>query len=243
MGKDSLKVGGDGRGVRFDQLLFFEVNGFYGFGFGANSPGGADSFPDYFLGLPAFYAQGSAQGENVRASAVYLFAQDSWKIKPSLTLNYGLRWELNTPIYDTHNRVQTFRPGQADTVFPCQISANGSVTTGYAPGSSCAPGTPQESVFPLGMVVPGDKGIPRGLTQTYYNAFAPRIGLAWSPGSKDGALAKLTGGPRKTGIPAGYGIFFNPVEQLGVEQFSPHPPVGGSSRLVHKPFPTHLLAK
>jgi hypothetical protein len=243
IGKHSLKFGGDVRRVRFDQMLFFEVNGFYGFGFGANSPGGADSFPDYFLGLPAFYAQGSAQGENVRASAVYLFAQDSWKIKPSLTLNYGLRWELNTPIYDTHNRVQTFRPGQADTVFPCQISANGSTTTGYAAGSSCAPGTPQESVFPLGMVVPGDKGIPRGLTQTYYNAFAPRIGLAWSPGAKDGALAKLTGGPGKTSIRVGYGIFYNPVEQLVLEQFSAEPPFGGSSSLSNTLFQTPFVSQ
>jgi Carboxypeptidase regulatory-like domain len=232
IGKHSLKFGGDARRVRFDQMLFFEVNGFYTFGSGSpNALGGADFFPDYFLGLPASYAQGSAQGENVRASSVYLFAQDSWKIKPSLTLNYGLRWELNTPIYDKRNRVQTFRPGQVDTVFPCQIMVNGSTTTGYPVGSSCAPGTPQESVFPLGLVVPGDKGIPRGLTATYYNAFAPRIGLAWSPGARDGALAKLTGGPGKTSIRVGYGIFYNPVEQLVLEQFSAEPPFGGSSSL------------
>ncbi len=243
IGKHSLKFGGDVRRVRFDQMLFFEVNGFYGFGFGANSPGGADSFPDYFLGLPAFYGQGSAQGENVRGSAVYLFAQDSWKIKPSLTLNYGLRWELNTPIYDKRNRVQTFRPGQADTVFPCQISANGSATTMYPVGSSCAPGTLEESVFPLGMVVPGDKGIPRGLTQTYYNAFAPRIGLAWSPGSKDGALSKLTGGPDKASIRVGYGIFYNPVEQLVLEQFSAEPPFGGSSSLSNTLFQTPFVSQ
>src|SRR5258708_13793637 len=118
--------------------------------------------------------------------------------------------------------------------------ANGSATTGYAPGSSCAPGTPQESVFPLGMVVPGDKGIPRGLTQTYYNAFAPRIGLAWSPGSKDGALAKLTGGPGKTSIRVGSGIFYNPLEQLVLQQFSAEPPFAASSplskTLFHTPF-------
>src|SRR6202022_4298753 len=106
---------------------------------------------------------GSAQGENVRGSSVYLFAEDSWKIKPSLTLNYGLRWELNTPIYDTRNRLQTFRPGQADTQYPCVLQPS------YADGkpnpfsqalistfgsSDCGPTGPAASVFPLGLVVP-----------------------------------------------------------------------------------------
>ena len=42
--------------------------------------------------------------ENVRSTGLYLFAQDSWKIRPNLTLNYGLRWELNTPIADMQAR-------------------------------------------------------------------------------------------------------------------------------------------
>jgi len=55
--------------------------------------------------------------EHVRSTGLYLFAQDSWKIKPNVTLNYGLRWELNTPIADVSKHVQTFRPGQVSTVF------------------------------------------------------------------------------------------------------------------------------
>ena len=76
-------------------------------------------YADYFLGSPNTYSQGAAQGENVRNAAYYLFAQDSWKIKSNLTLNYGLRWELNTPFYDLGNRLQTFRPGQITTQYPC----------------------------------------------------------------------------------------------------------------------------
>jgi len=68
------------------------------------------------------------------------------------------------------------------------------------------------------LLVPGDKGVPTGLTQTYYKAFAPRIGIAWSPG-KSG----------KTSIRAGWGLFYNPIEQLVLEQFSAEPPFGGSS--------------
>jgi hypothetical protein len=73
--------------------------------------------------------------------------------------------------------------------------------------------------------------VPNGLTSTYYKAFAPRVGLNWSPGSRDGWFAKLTGGPGKTSIGMGYGIFYNPIEQLVLEQFSAEPPFGGSESI------------
>ena len=113
LGNHSLKFGGDVRRQRFDQTLFFDVNGeFFVDGTSTNSPIGDTVFSDYLLGFPGSYGQGSAQLENVRSTGLYLFAQDSWKIKPNLTLNYGLRWELNTPIADVSKHVQTFRPGQ-----------------------------------------------------------------------------------------------------------------------------------
>jgi hypothetical protein len=229
-GNHTLKFGGDVRRQRFDQFLYFDVNGQFGFSpGGTNDVGFSDLYPDYFLGLPNSFGQGSAQLENVRSTALYLFAQDSWKLKPNLTLNYGLRWELDTPQYDTGNRLQTFRPGQADTLYPCVIGANGSALTGFPVGTDCSPTGPGASVFPLGEVIPGDKGVPRGMTSTYYKAFAPRIGLAWSPGATSGWLSKLTGGPGKLSVRAGYGIFYNPIEQLVLEQFSAEPPFGGST--------------
>ena len=111
------------------------MNGIFSyFGGGANDPialdadGNQNLFPNYLLGLPDSYLQGSAQTEDVRGNSIYLFAQDSWKIKPNLTLNYGLRWEFNQPIYDAGGRYQTFRPGQATTTFPCQLSAASQAT-------------------------------------------------------------------------------------------------------------------
>src|SRR5262249_5831115 len=160
---------------------------------------------------------GAAQGESIRNTSLYLFAQDSWKLKPNLTLNYGLRWELNTPYIDTKNRVQTFRPGQATTQYPCFLSAANAAALG-ASGQDCGQNSPDNAYFPLGLVFPGDKGVPQGLTSTYYKAFAPRFGLAWSPGAKDGWLAKLTGGPGRSTIRGGFGVFYNPIEQLVLEQ-------------------------
>ncbi len=182
-------------------------------GLGSKDLGYVNAFPNYFMGLSTSYLQGSPQHELVRSKSVYLFAQDSWKIKPNLTLNYGVRWELNTPMADAGQKVQAFRPGERSTIFP-----------GIA-------GNDAAGVTPLGIVFPGDKGVPNGLTSTYYKAFAPRLGLNWSPGSRDGWLAKLTGGPGKTSVGLGYGIFYNPIEQLVLEQFSAEPPFGGSESI------------
>jgi len=238
VGNHSLKFGADARRQRFDQLLYFNVNGDFSFlGGGPNDPGYSDLYPNYLLGLPDSYLQGSAQHESVRSTSLYLYAQDSWKIRPALTLNYGLRWELNTPIADVGGRTQTFRPGQQTTVFPCQLSSNNPLVGAFG-STDCGPGSAGEAVFPQGLVVPGDKGISDALTQTYYKAFAPRIGLAWSPSWNDGTLAKITGGPGMTSIRAGWGLFYNPMEQLVLEQFSGEPPFGGSVNLSETLFNT-----
>lgn len=231
VGNHSIKFGTDVRRQRFDQTLFFDVSGEYFVDGSSVNTVGADSVvPDYLLGFPGSYGQGSAQVENVRDTGLYLFAQDSWKIRPNLTLNYGLRWELNTPIADISKHVQTFRPGQVSTVYPCQLNAD-SISAFQGLGVA-NPDCNNTGTVPTGLVVPGDKGIPTGLTQTYYKAFAPRIGIAWSPGTSG-----------KTSIRAGWGLFYNPIEQLVLEQFSAEPPFGGSTFPVGTLFNTPFLGQ
>jgi hypothetical protein len=222
-GNHTFKFGVDVRRQRFDQTLYFNVSGeqeFFGGGpndtAATNADGSSNLYPNYLLGMPDLYGQGSAQSENVRSTSLYLYAQDSWKIKPNLTLNYGLRWEFNTPIADISHHVQTFRPGQSSTVYPCVDTVN----------TDCA------SQTPVGLVVPGDKGVPPGLTQTYYKAIAPRIGIAWSPGNSG-----------KTSFRAGWGLFYNPVEQLVLEQFGAEPPFGGSIFLSETQFNTPFVSQ
>ncbi|HZQ93520.1 MAG TPA: carboxypeptidase regulatory-like domain-containing protein [Candidatus Sulfotelmatobacter sp.] len=231
VGNHSLKFGGDVRRQRFDQTLYFDVSGEYFVdGTSANTLGTDTVFPDYLLGFPGSYGQGSAQVENVRSTGLYLYAQDSWKIRPNLTLNYGLRWELTTPITDISKHVQTFRPGQVSTVYPCQLNADSVATfQGYGIAS---PDCNNTGTVPTGLVVPGDAGVQPGLTQTYYKAFAPRIGIAWSPGTSG-----------KTSIRAGWGMFYNPIEQLVLEQFSAEPPFGGSTFPVGTLFNTPFLGQ
>jgi Carboxypeptidase regulatory-like domain/TonB-dependent Receptor Plug Domain len=248
MGNHSLKFGGDVRRQQFNQFLYYNINGDFSFQSGGanNSPGGVNSYPDFFLGTPTSYSQGAGQGEYIRNTSLYLFAQDSWKIRSNVTLNYGLRWELNTPYIDTQNRLQTFRPGQDTTLYPCWLSQTGADTINNTAGAGtvapgdCSPTSTQRAYFPTGLVFPGDKGVPQGLTSTYYKAIAPRIGLAYSPNWSDGVLGAIAGGPGKSTIRGGFGIFYNPIEQLVMEQFSAEPPFGvsafASSPLFNTPF-------
>jgi hypothetical protein len=220
-GSHTMKFGGDVRRQIFDQTLYYNVNGLYSYyGGGPNDPDLEVPQPDgstvenifaaYLLGLPDSFSQGSAQVENVRSTIFSLFAQDSWKIRPNLTLNYGLRWELFTPLTDISGHVQSFRPGQTSTIYPCSNTLP----------ENC----------PVGLVVPGDPGVPAGLTSTYYKTFAPRLGIAYSPGTSG-----------KTSIRGGWGMFYNPMEQLVLEQFSAEPPFGGSNIISYPLFNTPYI--
>lgn len=233
VGTHSFKFGGDIRYQMFNQFLYYNVNGIMNFGSGgANDTG--NNYANFLLGLPNNFSQGSAQQELVRSTSVYLYAQDSWKIKSNLTLNYGLRWEMNTPLTDIGKKVQTYRPGQLSTIYPCYDPNNPS-----AGQAACdANGT-----TPVGLVFPGDKNVPNGLTNTYYKAFAPRLGINWSPAWDSGIAKSITGGPNKMTVSAGWGLFYNPIEQLVLEQFSAEPPFGGSNFISDPVFQTPYVTQ
>lgn len=198
LGRHTLKIGGDYRSVNHKQQEVFVFNGQFNYGAGGPNTTG-DAFADFVLGLPDSYSQGSASYERLHANQASLYAQDSWQIHSNLTFNYGLRWELLAPFTDQADAISAFR-------FPA---------AGQAPEQSL--------VFPTappGLVFPGDPGIPRGLTQTYYKSFAPRIGVSYSPGWF---------GTNRLVIRSGFGLFYNPIEQAVLLQFNGDPPYGGSS--------------
>jgi len=140
---------------------------------------------DFLIGAPNSFQQGVQAPLHTRSYYLGLYAQDSWRIKPTVTLNYGLRYEITTPWWETLNQLETIVPGLQSLTFP---------------GS------------PKGWVFPTDPGIPRTLAPVRYNNFAPRIGLAWAPAGKSGLGEKLLGGPGKTSIRASFGIFYTAFE-------------------------------
>jgi len=148
-------------------------------------------------------------------------------VRSNVTVNLGLRWELNPPFYDRYNRIVTWRPGQNTSVYPCQLPPGNPLIEAFGT-TNCNPGSAGAAIFPTGLVYPADPGVPRALSQTSYAAFAPRGGIAWSPAKPDGWIAKLTGGPGKSSIRIGYGLSYNPVEQLVYKQFNGAPPFGAA---------------
>ena len=244
MGPHTLKFGFDARNQRLHQLYFYNVSGgFYFSGGGPNDVGFSSLIPNYLLGLPDTYTQGSANAVDVRTTQLDLFAQDTWKLKPNVALNYGLRWEWNTPQADAGNRIQAFRPGQATSIYPCALSGSDPLAS-LIGSSNCSPGGAAESVFPLGMVFPGDRGVPQALTNQYLRGFAPRLGLAWSPGWTSSWLARLSGGPGKSSIRLGWGMFYDSDEELVLgENFTAQPPFGGSSSISNVFFNTPFLGQ
>jgi hypothetical protein len=195
VGRHSFKVGGQFHYDQINDRNFFGENGDFTFD---GTETGVD-FADYLLGAPASFIQASEQILDSRSKYMGLYAQDSWRVTPNLTFNYGLRWEFSQPWYDTGNKIETLIPGVQSIVFP---------------GA------------PTGYLVPGDPGVPKTLAPTRYHNFSPRLGLAYSPSADSGLLAKLTGGPGKTSIRLGYGLFYTAVEDLTQFQEIGDPPYG-----------------
>ena len=137
-------------------------------------------FADFELGRSDSMLVGNGNAMHLRSQNWSAFVQDDWKISRRVTLNLGVRYELFTPYTSTANRLASFNPGQQSTVIPNA---------------------------PLGLVFPGDKGIPEGLIPTDRNNFAPRIGVVFDPF-----------GDGKTAIRAGYGIFYS-VGYANLTQF------------------------
>jgi hypothetical protein len=185
LGKHTMKFGGEFRYLQINERNTCAPNGDFTFN---GSETGVD-FADFLIGAPTSYNQCSQQFLDSRTRYGGAYFEDSFKIKPNLTINYGLRWEVSMPWYDTQGKIETIVPGLQSTQFP---------------------------TAPLGWVVPGDPGIPSTLAPTRYNNFAPRIGIAYSPDFSDGLMGKITGGRGKTSIRAGYGVFYTSIEDLNL---------------------------
>ncbi|MBL8233092.1 MAG: TonB-dependent receptor [Bryobacterales bacterium] len=159
----------------------------------------------FLVGLP------TGGGKDINASYAQqsrffgLFFQNDWRVTPRLTLNMGLRYELETPIVERYNR--TVRGFDFDAPNPISDRARANYATAPIPelpvGQFRTAG---------GLLFSGVGSVPRGLWRTDRNNFAPRLGFAW------------TVTPR-TVLRGGFGMYYellgasyNDVNQQGFSQ-------------------------
>ena len=196
LGAHTLKVGTE---FHYDQVNTFAIAQFNGSFLFFGSETGSD-FADFLLGVPTQYNQSELQSFYGRNKYAGIYAQDSWRLKPSLTLNYGLRWDRIEPWYEKYNQLGVFSAGQQSAVFP---------------------------TAPAGIVFPGDTGVSRTLAPPGNRDFAPRIGLAYSPSGKENTTwGKILGGPGKTSVRASFGMFYTAIEALTIGVSSANAPYG-----------------
>ena len=177
MGRHSLSFGGEYRYYQLNVRNVCDPNGEFTFD---GTETGVD-IADFELGAPSVYIQCSLQLLDNRANYVGFFGQDSWKAKPNLTINAGLRYEVAQPWWDKYSQLNTFVQGTQSVLFP---------------------------TAPLGYLVPGDPGVRKTISPVKTNKFGPRLGIAYSPAFSDGFLNKLFGAQGMTSIRAAFGIYY-----------------------------------
>lgn len=129
--------------------------------------------------------------ERAGQNAWALFVQDQWRFRPNVTLNFGLRYELQGPYFAKNNAYTV--PLSFENVFGCSGAFNF-----FRPGPCTNP------VTQMRRLEPGSKAY-----NTDKNNFAPNFGIAYSPDFKSGFLRRVFGESGQSVIRAGYSIAYN----------------------------------
>src|SRR3984957_5662378 len=145
------------------------------------------------------------------------YAQDTWRVTRALTLTYGIRHSIMPPIYEANGQ-------QTSTNIPIG-------NWFYTRGAEASVGQPE---YNAGLITFIPKSAPgaRGLYPNNLTNFAPRFSVAYSPQGTGGLSKFLFGGPGKTSIRAGWGMFYDLVGQPLAQTYASDA-FGLSSQLVN----------
>ena len=149
-----------------------------------------DAFADLMLGMLNASTITAQTAPNYMLFSNYgSFINDDWKITRSLTLNLGLRYEINTPPTDAWGRMSNFIPSLGKIVVASTSAVPNFAQLAAQAGLTNLVGTASQY------------GLPQSLVYPDYKCFAPRLGFAWRP----------FGGMR-TVLRGGYGMFYTGTE-------------------------------
>ncbi len=160
-----------------------------------------DSFASFLLGRANSYSESQLDPRvRFRFGRDEFYVQDTWKARPNLTLDMGVRYQYYRQIKDVNDLLVTFDPALYRPVNPatdCATATCNSLITARV--------DPLNGIARAGVnsrfgdnIIPSDK-----------NNFSPRVGLAYQPQFENGIGKLLFGGPNKSVIRAGYGFYYD----------------------------------
>jgi len=144
-----------------------------------------------------------------------LYGQDTWRLKPNLTVTYGFRWELLPPPWEV-NGYQASPSVNLGQMFDQNV-ANMNQGIGFA------------TMAPISFSLGGSANGGNGFYQFEKNNFAPRVSVAYTPHFQNGFMQKLFGTGDKTVLRGGFAkVYDRPGMQL-INTFDQNAPAGLSA--------------
>ena len=210
-GKHLFQFGGQIQRDRINLLYINRPNGNFTF----TTFFTKNALSDFLLGLPQTFQQGSGDPALNGSSWTYAgYGQDQFRVTKRITLEYGLRYELNKPYVEDKNHLAALHPGQQSTVQPNA---------------------------PVGLVYPGDINTPRSTYNTDTNNLAPRLGIIVDPMGDGKTSLRAAWGLFYDTVP-GQGDFFQngtlapPFQPLQEIDFNTRPLASANSNYFSNPY-------
>ena len=168
------------------------------------------AFADFLMGRADNYSEDQRDVTvNLRFGRRELFVQDTWRFRPNITLDFGVRYQYFTPVTDKNNVLTSFDPALYNRA-NAPTCANAGCTQMFR-------GTGNEL---NGIVIAGvNSQFGDAIYPSDKNNFSPRVGFAWDP-FKEG----------KTVIRGGYGLYYDqPLVGIFEQNAFVNPPFNSSS--------------
>ena len=185
-GAHHFKVGGYLFRLSFNPVNPTAARGAFMF----NGQWSGNALADFLLGYPTAAQVGIGRAdEHGRSTWFHVYGQDDWRVTSNLSVNYGLRYEINGQMNDIDNRL---------SAIDLTVPGGRFVIASDDQGNISPTAQPLLSEIPIASTNSKDAGWTAALLRPSYLRFAPRIGAAWSLGERS-----------QTVVNAGFGVFLN----------------------------------
>jgi Carboxypeptidase regulatory-like domain/TonB dependent receptor len=191
------------------QTYFANTQGNFQF----NGAFSGNDFADFLLGYGSQYEEDAVQSAGHWNNVSWAtYAQDNWRVNHRLTLNLGLRWDGAPHTYEANQQSANFYPNLYNPANAATFDSSGNICSsvstpacagGPSPGLITSPNPILAGLqfYGNGIGIGGVGGIPKGLVDSHWANFGPRIGFAYD----------LTG-QGKTVVRGGFGIMFDRIQ-------------------------------